>query len=113
MTIKVRKIIRIKSHPFGNKKNNLKTNSSNLIKTALSATLIHSMDESIELFENITICDDTFLEEPIMPPIFELECDLNPPNKMSVCALSVINLINSKNMSKNKIITVMRILIKR
>ena len=59
------------------------------------------MDKSIELFENIMICDDTFPNDPIMPLIFESDCDLDPPNKMSVCALSVLNLINSENMSKN------------
>lgn len=63
------------------------------------------MDKSIKLFEDIKICADTFPEEPIMPPIFESENDLNLHNNMSVCALSVLNLINSKNMSKNKIIT--------
>ena len=68
--------------PLGIKKNNLTTNLSNLIKTALSANLIHSLDKSIELFENMKICDDTFPEEPIMPPIFDSECELNPPNKI-------------------------------
>jgi len=90
---------------LGIKKNSLKSNSSNLIETALSANLIHTMDKSIKLFEDIKICADTFPEEPIMPPIFESENDLNLHNNMSVCALSVLNLINSKNMSKNKIIT--------
>ena len=72
---------------MGIKKNSLKSNSSNLIETALSANLIHTMDKSIKLFEDIKICADTFPEEPIMPPIFDLENDLDPHNNMSVCVV--------------------------
>ena len=66
------------------------------------------MDKSIELFENITTCDVTFPDEPIMSPIFESDCDLDPLNKMSV-----LNLINSKNILKIKLSRLLRNLLKQ
>ena len=54
----------------------------------------------------------TFPEEPIIPLVYDSECDLNKSDKLSMCALSVLNLINSKNISKIKLLPLMKILIK-